>query len=202
MKKRITDRAKRYRAQKSVAQRKRACIYCAKNPAKLDVEHINGDEGDSRPDNLALACRPCNVLKGRAFAKAGIGIRTVQSNPDRGARTAGQWQRAVDVLLGYARGSLLNSVALVRATPVDKRVDLARAARAFKPNPGGKGAQSLGQWVAALQRAKEAKASGRENKAVRKLIEDTPASRRSDFNRAVWRIRHERYGRADEKVPF
>lgn len=45
---------------------KRKCAYCAKDKVRLEVEHIvpKAKGGSSRPDNLTMACRPCNQKKG------------------------------------------------------------------------------------------------------------------------------------------
>jgi len=139
----ITDRAKRYRAQAANEQRERRCIYCGRPGGPLMNEHINGREADSEPANLAFACRPCNTRKGALFARLGLGRRTAQFNPDaRGAVNLAQWTMAVasirkrDQTTGRLRSGDSNkmalmpvseAVAMIRATPPDKRSEYARS---------------------------------------------------------------------------
>lgn len=79
-----TDRAKRYAANRAIEDYKRAgCLFC-RSKKFLTVDHLSGDESDGNPANLAWLCKSCNTRKGAAFAKAGIGRRTVQYNPDLG----------------------------------------------------------------------------------------------------------------------
>ena len=51
---------------------KRKCEYCGKGKVRLEVEHIvpKACGGSSRPDNLTMACRPCNEKKGRLVGDA------------------------------------------------------------------------------------------------------------------------------------
>lgn len=44
----------------------RKCAYCGDKNVRLEVEHIvpKAKGGSSRPDNLTMACRPCNRKKG------------------------------------------------------------------------------------------------------------------------------------------
>lgn len=125
----ITDRAKRYRAQSAIAQPDRRCVYCGTRRGRLDVEHINGDESDSRSRNLAYACRSCNTRKGVVFRKAGFGKRTRQFNPrggSAGARSLGQWIQAVLTVKGQGGSmSLPAAVELIRATPPARRSEFA-----------------------------------------------------------------------------
>ena len=50
----------------------RKCVYCAKKDVALEVEHIipKAKGGSSRPDNLTMACRPCNQKKGNLVGDA------------------------------------------------------------------------------------------------------------------------------------
>ena len=79
----ISDRAKRYRAQKAISGPKR-CAYCG-GPShakrRLDVEHIDGREANGEPGNIAYACRSCNVRKAILYKRHRIGKKTVQYNP-------------------------------------------------------------------------------------------------------------------------
>jgi hypothetical protein len=124
----ITDRAKRYRAnaQRPAGDR---CVYCGKPAKRLDVDHISGNEADGRADNLALACRSCNVQKGRAFIRSRMGRRTRQFNPAaEGARSVFEWVRAVMTLRGWAQTGLTLGEArdVVRATPPEDRSRFAK----------------------------------------------------------------------------
>lgn len=124
----ITDRAKRYRAQRAIEQADQRCIYCgapASSGRRLVVEHINGREADNAPENLGRACYPCNVTKGVHFARAGKGIKTQQYNPRKkaaGARSLGAYVKAILTTKGYDTGMDLSSaVELLRATsPADR----------------------------------------------------------------------------------
>ncbi len=83
-----TDRAKRYAANRTIQDDKRAgCLYCGSH-RNLGVDHISGDEADIDTRNLAWACKSCNTRKGAAFAKAGIGRKTHQYNPHLGLSPA------------------------------------------------------------------------------------------------------------------
>ncbi len=137
----ITDRAKRYRAQKANRQKGHRCIYCGQ-PRAGDVEHINGKEADNAPANLAYACRSCNTAKGALFAALGLGKRTAQFNPAAaGAKNLAQWVMAVasikkrDPRTGRLRSGdsskqrlmpVAEAVAMIRATPPDRRSEFAR----------------------------------------------------------------------------
>jgi hypothetical protein len=137
----ITDRAKRYRAQKNNAQTERRCIYCGRPGGELHAEHINGRESDGEPANLAYACRSCNTTKGAYFARIGFGTRTRQYNPTKagGAANLAEWLEAVGSVrprkgarysgANYGAGgrmSTAEAVAMIRATPADKRSSFAR----------------------------------------------------------------------------
>lgn len=140
----ITDRAKRYRAQKANAQTDRRCIYCGAPEQTLTealhTEHINGREADAEPANLAYACRSCNTAKGAHFARIGFGTKTRQYNPTKagGAANLAEWMEAVGAIRphkgsryagsNYGAGGNMKTaaaVALIRATPPAKRSEFA-----------------------------------------------------------------------------
>lgn len=146
----ITDRAKRYRAQAANQQEEHVCIYCGQpgEPGQqrggLHVEHINGREDDTAPENLAYACRPCNTAKGAYFARVGFGVKTRQYNPTKtgGAANVGEWIQAVGAIVPHkgaqysgARYGLTSSmstadaVAMIRATPPARRAEYASKLR-------------------------------------------------------------------------
>ena len=126
-KKNVTDRAKRYRANAAIAKTgaARRCFICG-NPDASDVEHVNGNEGDNRPQNLVHACRSCNVTKGKVFSDAGIGVKTVQYNPSSGASTLAQYLSAVMVLKGQGDSmSLPAAIKLIHNTSHAQRARFA-----------------------------------------------------------------------------
>jgi|YNPMSStandDraft_1061717.scaffolds.fasta_scaffold09488_5 hypothetical protein len=118
----ITDRAKRYRANRNAPPGERRCAYCGA-PRPRDIDHVDGDESNNNPENLVYACRSCNVRKGQVFARAGLGVRTRQFNPHgKGATSLGQWVQAVLALRGEASTmSLPAAVRLVKETPASRR---------------------------------------------------------------------------------
>lgn len=118
----VTDRAKRYRANRAIPpSRDKRCVYCG-NPDASDVEHVNGIEDDAQPENLTHSCRSCNVKKGVTFARAGIGVLTRQFNPASGATSLGQYMSAVLTLRGESDAmSLPAAIKLMHNTPADVR---------------------------------------------------------------------------------
>lgn len=76
----ITDRAKRYRASANPPPGPRQCHYCG-TKRNVEVEHVDGFEANTEPENLTWACRACNTRKGIVFRNAGFGRRTRQFNP-------------------------------------------------------------------------------------------------------------------------
>ena len=136
----LTDRAKRYRANRTIpADAPKVCIYCGA-AAEL-VDHIDGDESHGDEQNLAWACRPCNIRKANTMRNAGLGRLTCQYNPSAGARNLAQWVMAVASIRRRDKktGRLLppdnwkfqampvgDAVAMVRATPHALRVEFAQ----------------------------------------------------------------------------
>ena len=49
----------------------RKCVYCGLGKRRLHVEHIvpKARGGSNRPDNLTMACQPCNEKKGKLYGK-------------------------------------------------------------------------------------------------------------------------------------
>ena len=47
----------------------RKCAYCGNKRVRLHVEHIlpKARGGSNRPDNLTMACQPCNEMKGKLY---------------------------------------------------------------------------------------------------------------------------------------
>lgn len=137
----ITDRAKRYRAQKNAPASSNPRCYMCGAPRPRDIEHIDGNEADDSPDNLHHACRSCNTTKGVTFARNGFGTRTRQYNPGKGkkratprkaarktgAKTMAQYVQAVMVVKGQSNEmELPDAVQLLRDTPPEDRSAFAR----------------------------------------------------------------------------
>ncbi len=128
----VTDRAKRYRAQAAIPKEKNPPCYLCGHPKPRDVEHIDGNEANDQPHNLAKACRSCNTTKGRTFAQNGLGTKTRQYNPARkgtgtGAKTMAQYVKAVFVLKhGSDQMELQEAIDLIHNTPPEDRSKFAR----------------------------------------------------------------------------
>jgi hypothetical protein len=124
----VTDRAHRYRAQKNVTG-PRVCVLCGSR-RNIDVMHLDGNESNDEPKNLAYGCRSCNATLGAAFKRAGMGRPTKQYNPARGGvPTFAQYSWAVSQ--GGPGGRNNSGVhdeagAIIHATPKSKRIDYAR----------------------------------------------------------------------------
>lgn len=133
----VTDRALRYRARRNPPPGPKLCHYCGSR-RNIEVEHINGHEEDTSPENLLWACRSCNTRKGAYFARQGIGRKTRQYNPltIAGARTLREWLNAARSALG-AGGSLAAHAAIdkLRATNPEKRAEFAAAIAKARKNP-------------------------------------------------------------------
>jgi len=72
----LTDRAKRYRAQNAVLGPKE-CVLCGAT-GRLDVMHLDGNESNGEPRNLAYGCRSCNGRLAAGFKRIGAGVKTRQ----------------------------------------------------------------------------------------------------------------------------
>ena len=84
----LTDRAKRYAANRTVTDDKKGgCLFCHSKKF-LTVDHLDGNEDNGESSNLAWLCKSCNTRKGAAFRKAGIGRPTNQYNPYLGLSPA------------------------------------------------------------------------------------------------------------------
>ena len=116
----ITDRAKRYRAQKAVRGPKR-CVLCGAR-GRLDVMHLDGNESNGEPRNVAYGCRSCNSKLGHAFKRIGAGVRTRQYNPSSGVPTFAQYVWAVTQ---HSRGAHDEGEAIIHSTPRSKRIEYA-----------------------------------------------------------------------------
>src|SRR5256885_10751321 len=114
----ITDRAKRYRAQKSVTGPKK-CAICGTG-GKLDVMHLTGNEAHGERENLAYGCPSCNTSLGMAFKSIGAGKATNQYNPSSGVPSFQQYMWAVS---NHTRGAHDQAGAIIHATPKHKRIE-------------------------------------------------------------------------------
>jgi hypothetical protein len=68
----ITDRAKRYRANRTPPPGPRVCAWC-KSKKNVGIDHIDGDESNGHPKNLQWLCKRHNAEKAVAQIRAGIG---------------------------------------------------------------------------------------------------------------------------------
>ena len=117
----ITDRAKRYRAQSEVKGPKR-CVLC-NGTAQLQVMHLSGDESDGDARNLAYGCRSCNGKLSAAWKRLGSPVRTRQYNPSgKSVPTFAQYAWAV---AHHSRGVHDEGGAIIHATPRSKRIEYA-----------------------------------------------------------------------------
>jgi hypothetical protein len=130
----ISDRAKRYRANRNPPAGPRRCAFCAKS-GKLDIDHIDGDEANGHAWNPQYLCRSCNTKKGVVQTKAGEGRRTVQMNPAP-VPTFRQYVDAVRILRGDVAGNARKAARTLQATLQAKREEFAgRIAQAKNPEP-------------------------------------------------------------------
>jgi len=117
----ITDRAKRYRAQNNVTG-PRKCVLCGSR-ADLGLMHLTGDESHGETANLAYGCRSCNGKLAVVFKAVGAGKPTNQYNPSSGVPTFEQYMWAVS---NHERKAHDAGGAVIHATPKHKRIEYAR----------------------------------------------------------------------------
>lgn len=123
MKRNVTDRAKRYRAQKNRPPGPRLCNFCSSRK-NVDIDHISGNEAEGEIENLIYLCRSCNVSKGVTQARNKIGVRTAQFNPQKAANFS-QFKNFAAILVGKKKGNAAKATAAIRATPPRKREEYA-----------------------------------------------------------------------------
>jgi hypothetical protein len=128
----ITDRAKRYRANRNRPAGKKRCNFCASRK-NIDVDHISGDESDGEPSNLMYLCRSCNTRKAITQARNRIGTRTRQFNPFITIPSFQQFKDAAQVLIGVKPGDAAKATATVQAAPPEKREQFADKIDAANP---------------------------------------------------------------------
>jgi len=126
----ITDRALRYRANSEECRPEgpARCIWCGTRLGGFgqpqQVAHIDGNETNTNPENLAWTCRSCNQKVAAVMKKAGVGRRTHQYNAGRkrkGATDYREYAQALGILDGSAIGNVADAVALIHATPKGRR---------------------------------------------------------------------------------
>ena len=119
----LTDRAKRYRAQSAVYGARR-CVLCGAK-GRLDVMHLDGNEANGDPRNLAYGCRSCNGKLAAAFKGIGAGVPTNQYNPRSGGiPTFSQYCWAVSQQRHSGEHGAAGAV--IHATPKSKRIEYAQ----------------------------------------------------------------------------
>lgn len=111
----LSDRGKRYRANKVPLPGPKCCGYCG-SERNLVVDHIDGYESNVNPSNLMRACKACNTRKGILFARLGLGRKTVQRNPAKAGRVSmKQYGDAIKVMRGVFDGDVSAAMATIQA---------------------------------------------------------------------------------------
>lgn len=128
----VTDRAKRYRAQHNVTGPKK-CVLCGSR-SDLGVMHLDGNEANGEPKNLAWGCRSCNQVLSHAFKRIGAGVRTKQYNPSQGVPGFRQYAWAVSQQ--RHSGAHGEAGSIIHATPKSKRIEYARRIADLKASRG------------------------------------------------------------------
>lgn len=133
----ITDRAKRYRAQ-SMVEGPRQCVICGARPEKLDVMHLDGNEGNGEARNLAYGCRSCNARLSAAFKRIGAGVRTRQySNPPKhNPSEIPTFQQYAWAVSHHSHKAHDEGGAIIHATPRSKRIEYAKRIAELKHSRG------------------------------------------------------------------
>jgi len=85
--------------------------------------HLDGNESNGEPENLAYGCRSCNTRLAHAFKRVGAGVPTSQYNPSSGVPMFAQYAWAVT---HHSRGAHDEGGAVIHATPKSKRIEYAR----------------------------------------------------------------------------
>jgi hypothetical protein len=115
----VTDRAKRYRANRRPPPGPRRCNFCASRQ-NVDIDHVDGDESGDEDFNKIYLCRICNTRKGIVQKRARVGIRTRQYNPN--SPTLAGWKHAAAVLVGTFPGDVAEATRYVQGTPAAARL--------------------------------------------------------------------------------
>jgi len=96
---------------------------CGARGRRVDVMHLDGNEANGEPQNLAYGCRPCNARLAHAFKRIGAGVRTRQYNRSSGVPT---FQQYIWAVTHHSRGDHDEGGAVIHATPRSKRIEYAR----------------------------------------------------------------------------
>jgi len=184
----ITDRAKRYRAQRNQPHGPKRCNFCWTRE-NIDIDHISGDESDAEPENLFYLCRSCNTRKGVQQARNRIGIRTRQYNPRR-RRSLKAYRNAAMVLIGIEPGDVAEATEIVRSTPPEIRPAYAQAMSQLNPiNQLNPPVPTFAQYAHGISIHRRGAID--EGGAI---IHATPPAVRSRYARQIARIKAERKG--------
>lgn len=183
----ITDRAKRYRANTPeclpIGPRRCSRIRNGKlcgSKRNLVVGHKDGNESNSRRSNLEWECKSCNTYFGKRDAKMGRGERTRQYNPTR--------KQLINLIRVAAAQD--DKQTLTRLY-VENRISYEAFKQAVQEgrrmagkNPG---AVNLAQYtMAAMELARGA------HDAAGKILHETPKAKRRSFARDIWATRRAR----------
>jgi uncharacterized protein YlaI len=182
----ITDRAKRYRANRTPPPGRRVCNFCGRKK-NIDIDHVDGDESDDAPDNKIYLCRECNTRKGIIQTRNRIGVRTRQYNPPR-VPTFAQFKHHAAVLLGIEAGDAGESTRAIKETPPATR---ARYAQQIAANP----APTFDQYRYAVS-IHDKKTHAHDEGG--KIIHATPKYLRREYAAKIADFKRERRG----EVPF
>jgi hypothetical protein len=162
----ITDRAKRYRANRVHTKRKR-CEECG-SKRNLGVGHRDGDEANNRPSNFFTQCKSCNGKQAARDKRMGRGVRTRQYNPENTRRMMANLSKLAQQAAKRGDSKTFN-----RHLRTLKMLE----AEARKKNPG---ATNLAQYVqAAVDHTRGAHDEGG------RVIHETPKSKRKEFAREI-----------------
>lgn len=203
---RDTGRAIARERDKAIRERERRA---AKEEKRESLRAAREDLAEKK----AHAVRAVSKYKGVTIYKRGDGSFFASLDPDsefeslrdvkavvdhfkNPASNYSAWSHAVGVLRGEIEGSPRRAVAVVRSTPPHRRLAYLESMRR---NPGAK---TMGAFVNALM-ISQGKVPGDQDAAA-KLIHETPASRRGEFQREIWAIRKDRYGPGgrQDSLPF
>ena len=110
----------------------KVCVLCGAR-GRLDVMHLDGNEANGEPDNLAYGCRSCNARLAHAFARIGAGVPTQQYNPG----SVPTFQQYVSVVTHHSRHDRDEGGKIIHATPRAKRIEYARRIADIKRSRAG-----------------------------------------------------------------
>jgi hypothetical protein len=99
-------------------------VICGRNPGKLQVMHLSGDESDGDRKNLGYGCRSCNGKLSAAWKRLGSPVRTRQYNP--AGKATPSFQQYAWAVSNHERGAHDEGGAIIHATPRSKRIEYAK----------------------------------------------------------------------------